>query len=162
MYLAIRVIHVLFGAVWVGMVMSSVAYLLPIQKLLGPDAAKLGPLVRSRAWILPVIATLTLLSGFWLYWRRGFMSDGSSHPAMVFGLGALFGIISYVIGIVVISRAMMLATALATEAAEAPAARKADLLAQAAAARARGEVALKIVAVLLVLTTMLMAAGLYV
>ena len=163
LYLAIRVVHVLFGASWVGMTLSSVAYLIPVQKLLGPDAARLAPLVRSRAWIFPVVATLTLLSGFWLYWRRGFMGEnGASHPAMAFGLGGLLGILAYVIGIAVVSRSLIRATALSTEATEAPAARKPELLALATAARARAEMATKIVAVLLVLTTILMAVGLYI
>lgn len=162
-YLAIRVIHVLFGAAWVGMVISSVAYLIPISQALGPDMARLAGLMRARAWIFPVVATLTLLTGFWLYWRRGFMgAEGGTHPAMVFGLGGLLGVVAYIIGIAVISRSVIKATALMSEAAEAPESRRAALLAEARAARARGDMATRIVCVLLILTTMLMAAGLLV
>jgi len=160
MYLVIRLVHVLFGALWVGMALSSAVYLMPILDILGFDAGRVMGKMRNRAWIIPVIATLTVLSGVWLFWSRGYMGPAAgSHPGMLFGSGAITGIAAYIIGAGVISRSLARATALGAELERAQPPDRAALAATIAALRRRATTAGKLVAVLLILTTILMVLG---
>jgi len=160
MYILLRVIHVVFGAVWVGMALSSAVFVLPILGLTGPDAGRIMGRLQSRVWVLPVIATLTILSGVWLFWRRGYMGPaGGTQPAMALGAGGVLGIVAYIIGATVISRSMAKATSLGAQIDSAAPAEKAAIVAQIGALRQRAISATRLVAVLLVVTVLLMAIG---
>jgi uncharacterized membrane protein len=163
MYLIIRVLHVLCGALWVGAALFSSLFLTPAARDLGPDGGKLMLALRKRGLIayFPVIATITLISGVWLYWRftAGFSPEVSrSHAGMAFGLGAVFGLAAFIVGGPILSVSLVRAMKLSTEAASLPDGRdKTDRLARAAALRRRAAGAGQIVSVLLVVATILMA-----
>ena len=166
-YLLIRVLHVLCGALWVGAALFSSLFLTPAAQDLGPDGAKVMLALRKRGLIayFPIIATITLLSGVWLYWRftAGFSPEVSrSHAGMAFGLGAVCGLAGFIVGGPILSVSLVKAMKLSTEAAGLPDGRdKADRLSRAAALRRRAALAGQIVSVLLVAATMLMALARY-
>jgi uncharacterized membrane protein len=167
MYLTVRVLHVLFGAIWLGTVVFLVLFLMPVVQELGSDGAKVMAGLQRRRFItfMPSIAGVTVLSGFWLYWRftAGFSAEVSrSHAGMAFGLGGVLGLVALIIGGGVLSRSIVRAMALGQQAAgmpEGPA--RAEVIKSATALRNRAAAAGKIVAVLVVSAAICMALARY-
>jgi hypothetical protein len=164
MYLWIRILHVLLGALWVGFIVFTVVFLTPAMSALGPDAAKLMAALRQRGLIiaLPIIAGLTIVSGIYLYWRytAGFSPEVSrTHAGMAFGIGGVLGIIAYIIGAAIVSVNMAKAMKLSQQMLSAPEAQRAGLMATIAGHRKRAALASQIVAVLVVLAVIFMAAA---
>ena len=165
-FLSVRVLHVLFGGIWIGAAVFLVYLLMPALKAAGPDAAKIiPPLGRRVPTFMGVVSGMTVLTGLWLYWH---FTDGfdpglsSTVGARVFGTSGLLGLIAAIIGGSVVGRNMKRAAALQVEIEKAsPAARPAlaDQFARHRQKAARGG---QIVAVLLTVTIMLMALGHYV
>ena len=164
MYLWIRILHVLLGAIWVGFIVFTVVFLTPAMSALGPDAAKLMAALRQRGLViaLPIIAGLTIVSGVYLYWRftAGFSPEVSrTHAGMAFGIGGVLGIIAYIIGAGIVSVNMAKAMKLSQQLLSAPEGQRAGLMARIAGHRKRAALASQIVAVLVVLAVMFMAAA---
>src|SRR5881409_1360669 len=69
--IVLRFLHVVSGALWVGMFAFVTFFLMPAFAEVGPDGAKLQAALGKRRIqvIMPVMALVTLLSGFWLYQR---------------------------------------------------------------------------------------------
>jgi uncharacterized membrane protein len=162
-----RVIHVLAGVFWVGAMVFVSGFLVPSLAEVGPDASKVMAGLERRKFmiIMPVIATLTILSGLWLYWRAssGFEVDYmKSGPGHAYAFGAIFATAAFIIGLTVTRPAMMKATALGQSAAAASESERPAIMAQAQALRKRGATGGNIVASLLVLSALMMAVGRYV
>jgi hypothetical protein len=107
MLFLLRVLHVVVGAFWVGMVLFVALFLMPTIKAIGPAAAPLmGYLTQVRR--LPIVmltsAWITLLSGAALAWHDagplGFRWF-SVGPGRIFGLGAVLAFVATLIGMVV-------------------------------------------------------------
>ena len=164
-YLIVRLLHVVLGAIWVGTVTFSAFFLMPAMQEAGPDAAKVMAGLQRRRFldVLPVIAIVNVLTGLWLYWRftAGFDATlSSSRPGIVFGSGGATAIVAFIIGVFVMRRSSLRAGALAGRAAAATdAAERSRLMSEAQALRLRAGRAARMVAVLLIVTTLLMAAG---
>lgn len=159
-HLVVRVLHVVCGAIWVGSVLFIAWFLFPSLADAGPGGAKVIAGVQKRGWIVvaPIIATLTILSGFWLY--RPYMANPGSHAAMVFGAGGILGTISFLIGVAFISPTMARANLVGQSASAKPEGpERAALMAQAQKLRQRSAVATRLVSILLIVTVLLMAAG---
>jgi hypothetical protein len=166
MYLTIRALHVLLGAMWLGFAVLLTFFLMPAMEEAGPGGAKVAAgLERHKLMVaFASIAGLTVLTGLWLYWRftAGFSpAITDTHAGMSFGLGGLLGIIAAILGGSVVGRSMKRAGEIAASAAAAPEAERGALLAQAAALRARARTGGKLIAVLLVITIILMATAAY-
>ena len=69
--LVLRFSHVFFGALWVGMMAFQTFFLMPALAEVGPESGKfMAALMRRRLpVILPIVALITLVSGFWLFQR---------------------------------------------------------------------------------------------
>ena len=159
-HLLVRVLHVMCGAIWVGSVLFIAWFLLPAMHEAGPASAKVMSGVQKRGWVVfaPIIAVLTILSGFWLY--RPYMANPGSHSSMVFGAGGILGTIAFLIGITFIAPTMTRATRIGQSAMEKPEGpERGALMAQAAKYRDRAAVATRIVSILVIGTVLLMAAG---
>jgi uncharacterized membrane protein len=120
-----RIIHIVVGVVWVGGVAQQVLFIQPSGSTLGPAA---GPflqemLVRRQ---LPkfIVATggITIIAGLFLYWHDwqvyGSLGDWvSSRYGLVLTIGAVFAVLAFLIGSLVVrpitGRIMTLATGLA-------------------------------------------------
>ena len=124
-FFVVLILHALCGALWVGAAVIAALFLTPAARDLGPDGMKMMLALRKRGFVayMPVIATLTVLSGIWLYWRftAGFSAEVSrSHTGMAYGIGGLLGLIALIIGGAVLSASVVKAMKLSTEAASLP------------------------------------------
>jgi hypothetical protein len=112
--IVLRLIHVVAGAIWVGMAAFATYYLQPAVQEVGPDGGKVMAALQRRGvmTIMPILAVATLLSGLWLYLRggAGFARTG---PGMVFGFGGVAAIAAWLTGMFVVRPAMMKSMALA-------------------------------------------------
>jgi hypothetical protein len=166
-FLVVFVLHVLCAALWVGVGVIGALFLTPAARDMGPDGVKMMLALRKRGFVafVPIIAAITILSGFWLYWRytAGFSAEVvHSHAGAAFGIGGLTGVLSFIIGGAVISRNLVQAMRLGTEAAALPEGRdRADRLARAQVLRQRAASAGNLVGVLLVVTVILMVIARY-
>ena len=69
--IVLRFVHVVFGALWVGMVVFTTFFLMPAIQEVGPDGGKVMAAVQRRGLmtVMPVLAIGALISGIWLYIR---------------------------------------------------------------------------------------------
>jgi hypothetical protein len=165
--LVMRLVHILLGVFWAGTMIFSAVFLFPAVRDAGPDGAKVAAGLARRRFlaIMPVVAGLNILSGFWLFWRvSGGFQPSFMHSAtgMAFGLGGAAAIAAFVIGVSIVRPAMQRAGVLAEAAARAPAAERDTQLAVAQGLRLRAASAGQVVAVLLVLAVAAMALARYV
>jgi uncharacterized membrane protein len=98
-YLLARVLHVLLAAIWVGLLAFVALFLLPALRDTGAAGGSVvTALVRRRLpAVNAMLGGITILTGFWLYWRftGGFdPALAGSMPARVFGTGGLAGMIA--------------------------------------------------------------------
>jgi uncharacterized membrane protein len=162
-----RLLHVLLGVFWVGAVLFTTLFLVPAMQDAGPDAGKVmaGLLRRRFMDVLPVVAIITILSGFWLYWHvsSGFSPEYmGSRSGMAFGTGGAITLIAFIIGFMIMRPAMTRAATLAPSAAQAAPEARAAQMAEVQALRQRGAQAGRWVAGLLTLAAVTMAIGRYV
>lgn len=165
--LVLRLIHVVGGVIWVGTALFNTVFLMPALQQAGPAAAPvMAGLQRRRLMsFLPIVATLTLLSGLRLYWIvSGGFSPAWVHsgPGVTFGAAGLLSIIAFVMGLAVARPAMMRAAQLSQQLASAGGEARAALEAEIRAARGRGASSSLIVTVLLALAAAGMAVARYV
>ncbi len=115
--IVLRFVHVVFGAIWVGMVVFATFFLMPAVQEAGPDGGKVMAAVQRRGLmtVMPLLALGALISGIWLYLRAaaGMHAEFARTPVgMAFGLGGLAAILAWLLGVVVLRPAMMKAMAL--------------------------------------------------
>jgi hypothetical protein len=116
--IVLRFVHVVFGAIWVGMVVFATFFLMPAIQEVGPDGGKVMAAVQRRGLmtVMPLLALGALISGIWLYLRAGAgmpAEFGRSPVGMAFGLGGVAAIVAWVLGVAVLRPSMMKAMALA-------------------------------------------------
>ncbi|HEX6573747.1 MAG TPA: hypothetical protein VF042_02160 [Gemmatimonadaceae bacterium] len=161
-----RILHVLSGIMWVGVMVFNARFLGPALNDIGPDAGKVMQALVKRGFInfLPGVATMTIISGAYLYWHDSVGLDStftSSRPGMTFGLGAVLAVIAYIIGMVVIRPAIKVSLSLGPQLAGASEADRAVMMAQMGAAREKSTMWGRIVAWLLILAAVAMAVARY-
>jgi hypothetical protein len=167
-FLTIRAVHVLLAATWLGSVGFMVLFVMPAMKETGAAAAPMMGVIARRGLnaFMGALGGITVLTGFYLYWRftGGFdPALSATHGAMVFGTGGIAGLLSLIIGGVVVGRSMARMGVLggkATALPEGP--ERARLMKESIAARDRGVAAARIVLVLQMVALMCMAIGHYV
>ena len=166
LFLGVRVAHILFGAVWLGAAVFVSLLLMPAMRDAGPDAGKVmvGLGKRRIDAFIASISGLTVLTGLWLYWsytdgfNPAFMRSAGAH---VFGTGGVLGIVAAVIAGSVVGRNMKRAVALLKQIETTDAAERPALMAKIAQHRQKAGTGGRIVMVLLLITTALMALGHY-
>lgn len=167
-YLTARALHVVLGAIWLGTVFFVAYFLMPSMAEAGPDSAKVMAGLAKRRFlnVIPVIALLTIALGLWLYWRftGGFDPAQSGTPgAMVFGTGGILAIVAIHIGLLGMRRNTKRAMTKSLQIAAMPdGAEKSQAMLAVQGLRQRAQMAGQITAVLLIVTTALMALGHYV
>ena len=90
--IVLRFVHVVFGALWVGMVAFVTFFLMPALQAAGPEGGKVMAAVNRRGFMtaLPILAIGALISGFWLYYIVGAgdpAAFGRSPRGMTLGAG---------------------------------------------------------------------------
>jgi len=102
----LRLIHILSGAFWVGSSIFLGIYISPtVASTADAGQRFMGHLVTKRkvTVAISIAAVLTALAGILLYWIDSTSTSGwSTTPeGLVFSIGAFFGIIGFVFGILV-------------------------------------------------------------
>jgi len=167
MFLTLRILHIVTGVFWAGSVFFLISFLIPAFREVGPDSAKVFASLRSRRmfnWI-PIIATIAVLSGFWLYSiRMGGGTDWArSREAMVIGTGAVAALLGLIIGWFVMRAKTLRADDISRAAGPAPAGPDRDSkMAEAQRLRASSLMAGRAVATLLLITVICMAIARYI
>jgi uncharacterized membrane protein len=166
-FLSVRVVHILFGAIWLGAAFFMSFLLMPALREAGPDGSKVVQgLGRRRIHVfIASISGITVLTGLWLYWRftGGFNpADSASMGGRVFGAGGVLGLVAAVIAGSVVGRNMKRVVALLAQMDRTEAAGRAALMDQLLHHRQKAASGARIVAVLLIVTIVLMAIGHYV
>lgn len=160
--LTVRVIHVLGACIWLGAAFFAAWFLLPAMREVGPDAGKVMAAVQKRGWlvVLPVIATTTVLTGFWLY--RPYMG-AEGNAAKYLGFGGVVGVIALVLGAAVVSRLMNSAVKLSADAsAMTDANARATAMSKANEMRGKALTWARVVSLLVILAAVLMTMAMYV
>ena len=165
--IVLRFIHVVAGALWVGMAIYTTTYLLPSIEDAGPDGGKVMAALQRRGimTVIPALAVLTIVSGLWLYWRASGGLSGEflrTGMGMGFGLGGLASIAAYALGIAVLRPSMMNAASIMAEIGPGTSeSERKSRIEEAQRCRARGSRAGQIVALLLLVAVGAMAVARY-
>ena len=163
----LRLIHIVLGAAWVGMMVMNVVFLTPTLRDAGPAAGPVMAGLQRRKFmtVVPAMALATILSGLWLMQRvwGGVGGLMASRPGQTYAAGATLAIVAFVIGITAMRPAMMRAAALAQAMGSVQnEAERATRMAEMERLRNRGAFFGRLVTVLLVLATAAMAVARYV
>lgn len=108
-FLFLRVLHVLLGAVWVGSTVFLTLRLMPAIENSGPAGGQVMVSL-NRNGVTAFFASIggtTVLTGIYLYWRftGGFdPAISAGHAGMAFGLGGVAGILALILGGAVVGR----------------------------------------------------------
>jgi uncharacterized membrane protein len=166
MMLAARALHILLGVFWAGTLIFNAIFLLPAIRDAGPEGGKVAAGLMQRRFldVMPWVALLTVVTGFYLYWRLGAGSPAffGSRPGMVYGMGGVLSVLALVIGVGVVRPAMLRAASLTRAAVAAAPPERDAALAMAQGLRARAAAAGRWVAWLLAGAVLTMAVGRYV
>ena len=163
----LRLLHIVLGVFWAGTLIFVATYLVPSVREVGPDGVKvMGAIVRRRFLdVMPAVAAVTIVSGLWLYWllSGGFNLNWVMSPmGLALGIGGVLAIIAFTIGVIVMRPATLHAGAIARQMGSAPEGPERDSMQQQVKQlRMRSATAGRAVAVLLFLTTALMAVARY-
>ena len=165
--IVLRFVHVVFGAIWVGMVVFATFFMMPAVQEAGPDGAKVMAAIQRRGLmtVMPLLALGALISGIWLYIRAGAgmpAEFGRSPVGMAYGLGGLAGILAWVLGVAVLRPSMMKAMALGQSLGpSAGAEERQNVMGEAQRLRARAASASRATAYLLLFSVTAMAVARY-
>jgi hypothetical protein len=165
--IVLRFVHVVAGAIWVGMVVFTTFFLMPAIQEVGPDGGKVMAAVQRRGLmtVMPILALGALISGIWLYLRAaaGMHAEFARSPVgMAFGLGGLAAIAAWVLGVAVLRPSMLKAMALGQSLGpSASAEERQSVMAEAQRLRARAAAASRATAYLLLFSVAAMAVARY-
>lgn len=164
--LVLRFAHVVFAALWVGMMTYQVCFLMPALAEAGPDAGKVMAALNRRRLpvILPLIALIAIISGAWLLMRlMGGDAAGLMQTPMgkAYAWGGTAAIVAFVLGIAFVRPAMMKSVRLAESLAGAPPDQRAAAQAEIQRLRARSATMGRVVTVVLLIALTLMAVARY-
>lgn len=132
-YAGVRVLHVLFAALWVGTAVLLTFYVSPAIRALGPRGAPLmAELMRRRMGaFIAAVSGITIVSGLWMYWvfSHGFQATIMDTGAgLALAVGGTCGILAAIIGGAVIGRSAERAGSLSREASQLPQGEQRDAL----------------------------------
>jgi hypothetical protein len=167
-FLAVRALHVLLAAAWVGTTAFIYLVLSPALEDVGPSSVTLMAALGRRGLdaLMGSVGGLTVVTGIWLYWHftGGFDPAASATmSARVFGAGGAAGILALIVGGAVVGRTARKMTHLAAKVgATTDVAQRTAISAEVAALKRRMSVWGKTVLALQVVALICMAIGHYV
>ena len=163
----LRLLHIVAGAIWVGIAVFGAFLLGPAVQDSGPEGGKvMGALMkRGMMVVMPVLAITTILSGGMLFGKvsAGFNGAYMSSPSgMMFGTGGALGILAFVLGLTITRPTMVKINAIMTALPNTPPGEREQRMQEVAALRSRASAASKFLALMLVAAVAAMAIGRYV
>lgn len=163
----LRVFHIMTGVFWAGTLFFMVSFLQPAMKDSMPESGKVMGALRARGLLnkLPIIALVTIISGFWMFAIRsgGTTNFGQSREGMAFGIGGLAAVIAFLVGFFIMRPATLRAGDAGAAAAQLPAGAEKDAkMAEAGQNRMKSVMAARLVATLLGITVLTMAVAKYI
>ena len=163
----LRILHVVGGIVWVGSAFFSARFLMPAIQDAGPDGMKVAFALQKRGMMvfMPAVATITILSGIWLYARNsGGFNAGymASNMGITLGIGGLLALSVFALGITVGMPAMRKAGALQKSLASRPESERAAIQAEIGRLQMRAGVIARVGTPALILAAIAMAIARYV
>ena len=163
----LRILHILAGVFWVGAAFTTILFLQPTAREVGPAAgpfmAHLAGKKRLVDWVLRA-AGLTILAGLLMYWRVSGGLDGdwiTSAQGLSLTIGALCGIAAFSLGLSVVRPTIMATLAIGREVAASGGPPTPEQGAQLQALQKRGKAVGQIIVPLLVVAVAGMAAARY-
>jgi hypothetical protein len=167
MTITLRLVHIVLGIFWVGTVFFIAAYLIPSVKDAGAHGASVMQALQRRHLleVVPAAAALTILSGLTLYWQDAARGPGwaTTPMGLSLGVGALFAVAGFLVGVFVMRAATIKAGAMARSLPGLPEGPQKDIaMAEIQRLRRTGAVSARWVAVLLAIAASLMAVARYV
>jgi hypothetical protein len=163
----LRIVHILAGVFWVGAAFTTILFLQPTAREVGPAAgpfmAHLAGKKRLVDWVLRA-AGLTILAGLLLYWRASGGLDGdwiTSAQGLSLTIGALCGIGPFSLGVSVVRPSIMATLAIGAEVAASGGPPTPEQAAKLQALQERGKAVGQIIVPLLVVAVSGMAAWRY-
>ncbi len=165
--LVLRLLHIVFGAIWVGFALFVPFILMPALFEAGPSAGPVMAILQRRGLpkIMAAVAGTSILAGILLLWRvsGGFKPEFmGSHMGIALSIGALAALVAYAVGLIVVRPAMTRAGAMSQELASVTSdTERAVRMAAIVELRARAAVGGKVVAYLLLLAVAAMAVARY-
>ena len=167
-YLFVRLVHVLLGALWFCGIAMLVLFVMPAIAQSGPAGGQvMGGMMRRRFGpYMPAVGGTTVVTGIALYWRFTSGFDPAlmhTHAGLVFGTGGLLGIVSLIIGGSMVGRGTDTLYRMGGELAAMPdGPQKIAFIQRMTALSQRTAVAARVVLVLVTITIALMALAHYV
>lgn len=166
-FLLLRSAHVLLAALWLGASFMLVAFVMPAVREVGPGGGHFMQTLQRRKLhaFMAFAATLTVLTGLWLYWRftTGLDAEVVLSPAgIAFGVGGVCGLLAMILGGAVLGRGFARMVALGELAAAAPETERTPHMQDVAALRHRLGITGKFTLLLMIVALVLMAIGHYV
>jgi hypothetical protein len=164
----LRLIHILGGVYWAGTMFFFVTFLEPSLRSLGPDGGKVMIRLFERGYtkVLPAIAIMTVLSGFWMLWILSSGFDATymgSSIGMALSTGGALALIALIIGVAFIRPAADRIWAIARQLGDAKdEATRAGLMGEMQAMRAKTVGGSRVVFALLIGAVALMAIARYI
>ena len=165
--IVLRLVHVLGGVFWVGGTFFVVSLVQPTVKATGEEGKKFMQYLGTQSnmsMYLGIAATLTLLSGLWMYgnsfgFGSGWFATGYRATLTV---GSVLGIIAWAMGYLTQARNAMKMKSIGEEIASAGGPPKPEQLLEMQALAEKMEKSGQVLAVLMALTVVAMSAAQYV
>lgn len=167
-FLAVRVLHVLFAAVWVGATAFTSLLLMPAIERSGASGGQVMTIIDRRGFhrYMAILAATTVLSGVYLIWRftGGFdRAVAATHAGIAFSIGGISGVLALLVGATVVGRSgKQLVDAMGRIATMPDGPARGSLMQRAAAARRRITLGSKVVIALQAVAVALMTVGHYI
>lgn len=165
-FLSLRALHILLAALWLGAAFLLSIFVMPALRDVGPAGGQLMATLEKRKLhaFMGGTATLTVLTGIWLYWlfTAGLQEQVMfSRSGLAFGIGGLCGLLAMILGGAVMGRGMSRMTTIGAQMASASEAERASHMREMTALRGRLSVASKFILLLMIAALLLMAVGHY-
>lgn len=165
-FLSLRALHILLAALWLGAAFLLSIFVMPAVRDVGAAGGQLMVTLEKRKLhvFMAGTATLTVLTGIWLYWvfTAGLQEQVMFSPGgLAFGIGGLCGLLAMILGGAIMGRGMARMTAIGEQMAALPEAERASRMQELAALRNRLSLASKFILLLMIVALLLMAVGHY-
>jgi hypothetical protein len=164
--MALRFVHIITGALWVGTVFFLAVYILPTIRALGPGGGRILQELQKRRFplLMGLAPGLAILSGIAMYARAAMITKGAfsrSHMGIALGIGGVLALLAMIIGGAVAGRSADALTKLDTDVQAAGGTLSAAQTQEMVRLQAKLASSSRTVVVLVLLTTALMAIARY-